>query len=72
MNLQTAIFNEILQPKYIKIYSYMEEIKESTRISIKNAHRKDIADILCEIILIKEKYRIPYKEDLEILQKYKR
>ena len=72
MNLQTAIYNQVLEPKYVKIYTHMEEIKISTRINIQNAHRKDIADILCEIILIKEKYKIPYTEDIVLLEKYKK
>lgn len=72
MNLQTAIFNEVLQPKYLKVYMYIEELRKVNFTNIKDAHRKDIADILSDIILIKEKYRIPYLEDIELLQKYKK
>jgi hypothetical protein len=72
MNIQTAIYNQVLEPKYLKVYMYIEELRRSNYVSIREAHKKDIVDILSDIILIKEKYRIPYLEDIELLQKYKK
>jgi hypothetical protein len=49
---------------------YMEELGKTNNISVRRAHKEDILDILADIILIKEKYKIPFLEDLELLQKY--
>lgn len=70
MNLQTAIYNQVLEPKYLKVYMYIEEMQKVNNNNIKTIHKKDIVDILSDIILIKEKYRIPFLEDIELLQKY--
>ena len=72
MNLKTAICNEVIQPKYLKVYMYLEELERTNNIDIRRGHKRDIVDILSDIILIKEKYQIPYIEDLELLQKYKK
>jgi hypothetical protein len=72
MNLKTAICNEVLSPKYLKVYMYIEELERTNNINVRREHNKDIVDILSDIILIKEKYQIPYIEDLELLQKYKK
>jgi hypothetical protein len=70
MNLKTAICNEVIQPKYLKVYMYIEELERTNNIDIRRGHKRDIVDILSDIILIKEKYQIPFLEDLELLQKY--
>tara|TARA_R110000868_G_C10685432_1_gene747840 strand:- start:23 stop:241 length:219 start_codon:yes stop_codon:yes gene_type:complete len=72
MNLKTAIYNQVLEPKYLKVYMYIEELKRGTSNSIKNIHKEDIVEALSDIILIKEKYGIPYVEDIELLEKYKK
>ncbi len=72
MNLKTAICNEVIQPKYLKVYMYLEELERTNNIDIRRGHKRDIVDILSDIILIKEKYQIPYIEDLELLEKYKK
>jgi hypothetical protein len=72
MNLKTAICNEVIQPKYLKVYMYLEELERTNNIDIRRGHKRDIVDILSDIILIKEKYQIPFLEDLELLQKYKK
>jgi hypothetical protein len=72
MNLKTAICNEVIQPKYLKVYMYIEELERTNNIDIRRGHKRDIVDILSDIILIKEKYQIPFLEDLELLQKYKK
>ena len=71
MNLQTAIYSKVLEPKYLKIYLFMEELHKTKVLHIRESYKKDIADVLSDIILIKEKYKIPYTEDLELLEKYK-
>ena len=70
MDLKVAIYRHVLEPKYIKIYQYIEEMSRVSRISITRSHRKDIVDLLADIVAIKEKYGIDYSEDLELLQKY--
>ena len=70
MNLKTAICNQVLEPKYLKVYMYIEELGKTNNINVRRAHKEDILDILADIILIKEKYKIPFLEDLELLQKY--
>ena len=70
MNLKTAICNEVLSPKYLKVYMYIEELERTNNINVRRENNKDIVDILSDIILIKEKYQIPFLEDLELLQKY--
>ena len=72
MNLKIAICNEVLSPKYLKVYMYIEELERTNNINVRREHKRDIVDILSDIILIKEKYQIPYIEDLELLQKYKK
>jgi hypothetical protein len=51
---------------------YLEELERTNNIDIRRGHKRDIVDILSDIILIKEKYQIPFLEDLELLQKYKK
>ena len=70
MDLKVAIYRHVLEPKYIKVYQYMEEVSRTNRISITYSHRKDIVDLLADIIAIKEKYGIDYSEDLELIQRY--
>ena len=70
MNLKTAICNEVISPKYLKVYMYIEELERTNNVNVRREHKRDIVDILSDIILIKEKYQIPYIEDLELLQKY--
>jgi hypothetical protein len=72
MNLKTAICNQVLELKYLKVYMYIEELERTNNINVRRGHKRDIVDILSDIILIKEKYQIPYIEDLELLQKYKK
>jgi hypothetical protein len=72
MNLKTAICNQVLELKYLKVYMYIEELERTNNINVRREHKRDIVDILSDIILIKEKYQIPYIEDLELLQKYKK
>ena len=72
MNLQTAIYNKVLEPKYLKVYLHIEEMKRTSNLKIKNEHLRDIANIISDIIVIKEKYKIPFMEDIELLQKYKK
>lgn len=70
MDLHTAIYNHILEPKYIKVYKYIEELSKPSRMSILYAHRKDIVSVLADIIAIKERHGIDYSKDLELLTKY--
>jgi len=70
MNLKTAICNQVLELKYLKVYMYIEELERTNNINVRREHKRDIVDILSDIILIKEKYQIPFLEDLELLQKY--
>lgn len=70
MDLKVAIYRHVLEPKYIKVYQYIEEMSNVNRISITRSHRKDIVDLLADIIAIKEKYGIDYSEDLELIQRY--
>jgi hypothetical protein len=70
MNLKTAICNQVLELKYLKVYMYIEELERTNNINVRRGHKRDIVNILSDIILIKEKYQIPFLEDLELLQKY--
>ena len=70
MNLKIAIYDHVLKPKYIKVYQYMEEMSSRNRLSINNSHKKDIVNLLADIIAIKEKYGMNYMEDLELIEKY--
>lgn len=70
MDLKVAVYRHALEPKYIKIYQYIEEMSRVSRLSITRSHRKDVVSLLADIIAIKEKYGIDYSEDLELLQKY--
>jgi len=70
MNLQKAIYNQVLEPKYLKVYMCIQELEKTHNVSIKREHKKDIVNVLSDIILIKEKYQIPFLEDIELLQKY--
>jgi hypothetical protein len=72
MNIKTAIYNRILEPKYIKVYQYIEELSKSSRMLIIKANKEDIVFLLADIISIKEKYNIPYSEDLILIEKYKK
>jgi hypothetical protein len=71
MNLNTAIYNRILEPKYLKLYHLIESFNSTKIIRFKEDYRKDIVQIISDIIVIKEKYKIPYSEDLTLLEKYK-
>ncbi len=52
MDLKVAIYRHVLEPKYIKIYQYMEEMSRVSRISITRSHRKNIVDLLADIVAI--------------------
>jgi hypothetical protein len=71
MNLNTAIYNGILEPKYLKLYHLIEAFNGTKIIRFKEDYRKDIVQIISDIIIIKDKYRIPYNEDLILIEKYK-
>lgn len=71
MNLQTAIYNRVLEPKYYKLYLYIEELSKIKKIGLREECKKDICEIVSNIIIIKEKYKISYTEDLQLLEKYK-
>jgi len=70
MDLHTAIYNHVLEPKYIKVYKYIEELSKRSRMSILSDHRKDIIIFLADIIAVKEKHGMDYSKDLELLTKY--
>ena len=71
MNLNLAIYNQILEPKYLKIYHLIESLGNTKIERFKQEYRKDIVKIISDIIVIKDKYRISYSEDLTLLEKYK-
>lgn len=71
MNLNLAIYNQILEPKYLKIYHLIESLGNTKIERFKQDYRKDIVQIISDIIVIKDKYRISYSEDLTLLEKYK-
>lgn len=72
MNLKTTIYNRILEPKYLKVYQYIEELPRTSRMSLMKANKQDIINVLADIVSIKEKYGIPYSEDLLLIEKYKK
>lgn len=71
MNLNTAIYNIILEPKYLKIYNLIEAFDSTKIIRFREDYKKDIVQIISDVIIIKDKYRIPYTEDLTLIEKYK-
>jgi chromosomal replication initiation ATPase DnaA len=71
MNLNTAIYNGILEPKYLKLYHLIESLGNTKIERFKQEYRKDIVKIISDIIVIKDKYRISYSEDLTLIEKYK-
>jgi len=71
MNLNLAIYNHILAPKYLKIYHLIESLGNTKIERFKQDYKKDIVQIISDIIVIKERYRIPYSEDLTLIEKYK-
>jgi chromosomal replication initiation ATPase DnaA len=71
MNLNLAIYNQILEPKYLKLYHLIESLGNTKIERFKQEYRKDIVKIISDIIVIKDKYRISYSEDLTLLEKYK-
>jgi chromosomal replication initiation ATPase DnaA len=71
MNLNLAIYNGILEPKYLKLYHLIEALSNTKVERFKQDYRKDIVQIISDIIVIKERYRIPYTEDLTLIEKYK-
>lgn len=71
MYLKDAILRNVIDPLYVRVYKHIEEMDRITKPSIKLEHKKDIVHTLSEIILIKEKYGIPYSEDLSLISKYK-
>ena len=74
MNFKVAIYHQVLEPKYMKMYNYLEEIdrRKFSSISVRKAHMQDVIETLADIIAIKEKYNIDYTEDLELIEKYKK
>lgn len=71
MYLKDAIIRNVIDPLYIRVYNHMEEMNNVSRLSLKLEHKKDIVNTLTEIVVIKEKYGIPYSEDLVLISKYK-
>lgn len=71
MYLKDAIIRNVIDPLYIRVYKHMEEMNNVSRLSLKLEHKKDIVNTLTEIVVIKEKYGIPYSEDLVLISKYK-
>lgn len=71
MNLNLAIYNQILEPKYLKLYHLIESLGNTKIERFKQEYRKDIVKIISDIIVIKDKYRISYSEDLTLIEKYK-
>lgn len=71
MNLNLAIYNRILEPKYLKLYHLIEAFDSTKIMRFKQDYRKDIVKVISDIIVIKDKYRISYSEDLTLLEKYK-
>lgn len=71
MYLKDAIIRNVIDPLYIRVYKHMEEMNNISRLSLKLEHKKDIVNTLTEIVVIKEKYGIPYSEDLVLISKYK-
>lgn len=71
MYLKEAIIRNVLDPLYIRLYRHMEEMNNVSKFSLKKEHKKDIIHTLTEIVVIKEKYGIPYSEDLVLISKYK-
>lgn len=71
MYLKDAIVRNVIDPLYIRVYKHMEEMNNVSRLSLKLEHKKDIVNTLTEIVVIKEKYGIPYSEDLVLISKYK-
>lgn len=74
MNFKVAIYHQILEPKYMRMYYYLEEMDRRKFISstARKAHLQDVVEVLVDIIAIKEKYGIDYTDDLELLEKYKK
>lgn len=71
MYLKDSIIRNVIDPLYVRVYKHIEELERITKSSIKLEHKKDIVHTLSEIIVIKEKYQIPYSEDLILISKYK-
>jgi chromosomal replication initiation ATPase DnaA len=71
MNLNTAIYNGILEPKYLKLYHLIEALGNTKVERFKQDYKKDIVQIISDIIVIKDKYKISYNEDLILIEKYK-
>ena len=71
MNLQTTIYKHVLYPKYVKIYLLIEELSRNSRLAINISYKKDIVNLLADIIVIKDKYNIDCKEDYKLITKYK-
>lgn len=71
MYLKDSIIKNVIDPLYVRVYKHIEELERITKFSIKLEHKKDIVNTLSEIIVIKEKYQIPYSEDLILISKYK-
>jgi len=71
MDLNTAIYNKILEPKYLKLYNLIEALDSAKIIRFRQDYKKEIVQVISDIIVIKERYRIPYNEDLILIEKYK-
>lgn len=69
MDFKFTIYQYVLYSMYVELYNHLEKLNISK--FRKKHHRNKIIEILTEIILIKEKYQIDYKEDLLMLEKYK-
>jgi len=74
MNFKVAIYHQILEPKYMRVYNYLEEMNRRKFIgtNTRKAHLQDVIEVLADIIAIKEKYGIDYSEDLVLIEKYKK
>lgn len=74
MNFKVAIYHQILEPMYMRVYKHCEELDKAKRVNsmARKAHQQDIVEYLAQIVTIKEKYGIDFSEDLELIEKYKK
>ena len=55
MNLQKAIYNKILEPKYLKIYNLIEELSNTRIERFKKEYKEDIVTSISDFVVIKER-----------------
>jgi hypothetical protein len=56
---------------HLKLYHLIESLGNTKIERFKQEYRKDIVQIISDIIVIKDKYKISYNEDLILIEKYK-